>query len=104
MKRNVAAVINPDLHGKVVRPHPIDPVVKAKQLFPGQRVKPLVKGNPHGGTRIVGTIERINDGAAIRITWSNGYTSSVVQPAFRFFDVDLDEAREFTAGSVLRRT
>lgn len=92
---NVATEITGDQHGKTVRPGIVselvvhDGVVKAKHLTPGMKVRAFLHGAPRGSERIVGTVERVNDGALVKITWASGQPDAEYKAAYRFFSEDL---------------
>lgn len=64
-----------------------DGIVKAKHLgsVKGQEVRAYLNGAPRGGVRVVGSVERIDDGAMVRITWSSAHTPSEHKAAYRWF-------------------
>lgn len=66
-----------------------DGVVKAKNLQHGQVVRAWIKGEPRGGERVVDTIERIEDGAMVRVTFSSQHPTTDYKAAYRFHDESL---------------
>lgn len=92
---NVVTEIHADEHAKNVRPGIVselivhDGVVKAKHLTPGMKVRAFLHGEPRGSERTVGTVERVNDGAFVKITWDSGQPDAEYKAAYRFFSQDL---------------
>lgn len=83
--------------GKIVRPtgkrtvlvvQVDDGIRKAKQVKPGMRVRPYLNGEARGGERTVLSVERINEGALVRIAFSSGHPTQEYKPAYRFVDLD----------------
>ncbi|NUS02010.1 MAG: hypothetical protein HOV97_05535 [Nonomuraea sp.] len=94
----IVAPISLDEPGTIVRPGMIevldddlkhDGAVKAKHLKRGQRVRPLVHGEPRGSERVVGKVERIQGGAFVRITWASPHAPEERKAAYRFHDESL---------------
>lgn len=94
---SVAAVVTELTPGKIVRPigkrHVLverldDGVRKAKQLQPGMRVRPYIKGEARGGERVVETVERVEDDTLVRISFSTGHPTQDYKPAYRFVHLD----------------
>jgi len=94
----IAAPLDLSEPGVIVRPGMVetldenvthDGVVKAKHLKPGQRVRPFVNGKARGGERIVGSTERVQGGAYVKITWASPHSPSEHKAAYRWFDQSL---------------
>lgn len=66
-----------------------DGIVKAKHLQPGQVVRAYIKGEPRGGVRVVESVERLDDGAFVEVTFSSDDPTTVYKAAYRFFVADL---------------
>lgn len=84
--------------GAIVRPGTVevldpnvlnDGAIKAKHLQRGQRVRPLVHGEPRGSERVVGKVERIQGGSHVRITWASQHATEERKAAYRFHAADL---------------
>lgn len=97
----IAAPIDLTDPGTIVRPGLVevvaddvvhDGVVKAKHLKRGQRVRPFVRDretgeqSPRGSERIVGSVERIQGGAFVKITWASAHSAETRPASYRFFD------------------
>ena len=61
-----------------------DGVIKAKQLEPGMMVKAYLHGSPKGGERVVGSVERVGDGATVMVTFSSPHPATEYAAAYRF--------------------
>lgn len=91
------AELAPESEAKTVRPgtRPVvveslhDGVVKAKHLKPGQRVRAWLHDAPRGGERVVATVERINAGARVHVTFSSAHDPVTYKAAYRFYDESL---------------
>ena len=66
-----------------------DGVVKAKNLKKGQVVRAWLHGGPKGGERVVESVERIEDGAMVRVTFSSPHPTTDYKAAYRFYDASL---------------
>lgn len=88
----ITADLNPADPGKIVRPGLTDKVtysnhdgvVKAKNLVPGMVVRSWLHGAPCGSEKIIKTVERIDDGAMVRIDFASKHPSIEVKAAYRF--------------------
>ena len=100
----IAAPIALEDPGTIVRPGTVeviseeithDGVVKAKHLKRGQRVRPFVRDRktgeqaPRGSERIVGSIERVEGGSFVQITWASPHAPERRPAAYRFHDESL---------------
>lgn len=90
-----AAPIDVNEPGTIVRPGMVevldenvthDGVVKAKHLQRGQRVRPYVRGQARGSERVVGSVERTQGGAFVKITWASPHSPEERAASYRFFD------------------
>lgn len=87
-KPMIAAPINAS---EVATPHDPtkhDGIVKAKHLesvAKGLEVRAYLNGAPRGGVRVVESVERLGDGATVRITWSSAHAPSEHKAAYRWF-------------------
>lgn len=67
-----------------------DGVVKSKHLKKGQVVRAWnSEHGPRGGERTVESIERLGDGAMVRVHWSSAHAPSEHKAAYRWFDAAL---------------
>lgn len=81
----VVADVQPEQRAKIVRPGPThDGVVKAKQLKEGMKVRAFLHGQPRGGERVVKSVEKIDDGAMVRVTFSSAHPPADYKAAYRF--------------------
>jgi hypothetical protein len=95
-----AAAIQPDAKAKVVRPGTVaeqvtyihDGVVKSKNLEPGMNVRPYVHGQPRGAERIVKSVERVGNGAMVKIEFVAGFDPQERAAAYRWYCEALDGA------------
>lgn len=88
----LVAEVEPEHDAKIVRPglrtvteyveH--DGVVKAKHLKEGMEVRAFLHGAPRGGKRVVKSIERIDDGAQVRVEFSSPHPTTDYKAAYRF--------------------
>jgi len=93
----IAAQVTETAPGKIVRPVQTaeavneihDGVIKARQLKPGQTVRPYLHGSPRGSERVVETVTRVEDGAMVEITYSSPHPAAKVKAAYRFYDASL---------------
>lgn len=83
-----ARTVRPGLIQKRVEVHH-DGIVKAKHLQPGQVVRAYLKDAPRGGERTVESVERLEDGALVRVTFSSDHPTTDYKAAYRFFVADL---------------
>ncbi len=86
--RTVVADVQADQPAKptIVRPGLADDGVrKAKELKPGWEVRAFLHGKPCGGKRTVKSVERIDDGAQVHITWSSAHAPADYKAAYRFY-------------------
>lgn len=67
-----------------------DGVVRAKHLKPGQVVRAWLHDAPRGSEREVASVEPINDGSMVRITWATQHPVSEVKAAYRYHDAALE--------------
>lgn len=67
-----------------------DGVIKAKNAEKGQVVRAFLHGQPRGGERVIDTVERIEDGAMVRITFSSPHPTTDYKAAYRFYVSALD--------------
>lgn len=70
-----------------------DGVIRAKHLKPGQVVRAWLHGEPRGGERQVESVESIEGGAMVRITWATEHPVSEVKAAYRYHDKTLEGQR-----------
>jgi hypothetical protein len=66
-----------------------DGVIKAKNAKPGMTVRAYLHGEPRGGERVIDTVERIDDGAMVRIAFASPHPVTEYKAAYRFFVEDL---------------
>jgi hypothetical protein len=74
-----------------------DGVVKTKHLQPGQVVRAFAHGEPRGGERVIESIERLDDGAMVLVTFSSPHPPTEYKAAYRWYDASLE-------GATIRRT
>lgn len=93
----LAAHIDPEHDARLVRPgtrdvltyDTHDGVVKAKHLKPGMTVRAFLHGRPCGGERVVESVERIDDGAMVRVAFSSPHPATEYKAAYRFYVEEL---------------
>lgn len=66
-----------------------DGIVKAKHIQPGQTVRAWLHNKPCGSERVVASVERIEDGEFVLVTFSTAHPDSTVKAAYRYFVADL---------------
>ena len=94
--QETAKIVRPG-YKKVVTESVHDGIVKAKHLTPGQEVRAYLHGRAVGGVRTVANVERLDDGATIRVTFSSDHPVTAYKAAYRFFDASLE-------GSIVKHT
>ena len=67
-----------------------DGIVKAKNLKPGQVVRPYLNGEARGAAKVVDKVERLGDGAFVRVSYSSAHQTVEVKAGYRFYDESLD--------------
>lgn len=96
----VIAKVEPADPGKLVRPGLVDEVldvihdgvVKTKHLKRGQRVRPYLHGAARGSERVVDKVERLDDGAMVRVSFASAHPTQEFKAAYRWYDESLDGA------------
>ena len=67
-----------------------DGIIKAKNAEKGQVVRAYLHGQPRGGERVIESVERIEDGAMVRIAFSSPHPTTDYKAAYRFYVAALD--------------
>lgn len=101
----IVAHLDPAEPGSIVRPGLVDEVtevehdgiVKAKQVKKGMVVRAYLHGAPRGGERIVESVEVLDGGATVRVTFSSKHSTADYKAAYRFYVKAL-------VGTTIRRT